>query len=262
MSTPRCTNGITIEALAEMPIADIAARIALPAQDWDGKCYGVALALVEANLVPTGSRAVYGHWRGEISPQSSFAGRRTLGFTGHGWVLTPEDRIIDPTRWAFEAVAPYIYIGADPSTELLEVCSVCEHLDSEHADMWGGRCTGGDMADYDCGPCLFTPTSDPRLRQEADEYDEGGNQLRTQLLTPLPAKTEAPAATPAPTGSVAMLLSQHGHDGSPLTGQQALWLANLPLDHYQGFARDCYEWLIENDLVGLIPIDNKRAILG
>ena len=79
-----------------------------PAAKWEGNCFGVASGAVKSRLVPKGSVAVYGHWTGYVHPKSMFAGRPIIQ---HGWVLQPDGTVCDPTRWVFEHVPPYIYVG-------------------------------------------------------------------------------------------------------------------------------------------------------
>ena len=82
-----------------------------PPEQWKGQCYGVAKKMVDAGLAPGGT-AVYGHYTGPIAPTSLFADRRALGFCQHGWILMVADgSVVDPTRWVFEDVEPYIYRG-------------------------------------------------------------------------------------------------------------------------------------------------------
>lgn len=84
--------------------------IGLPPEQWKGRCFEVASAIVVAGLAPEGARPVYGHYLGEIAPGSFFA-RMDVGFVQHGWILTMDGRVIDPTRWVFEDVAPYVWEG-------------------------------------------------------------------------------------------------------------------------------------------------------
>lgn len=74
---------------------------------WEGNCYAVACAI--APLV--GGRPAYGLWHGEVSSAGYWANRAGQGFQRHGWVALPDGRILDPTRWSFEAVEPYIWLG-------------------------------------------------------------------------------------------------------------------------------------------------------
>ncbi len=83
--------------------------LGIPAKDWEGACYGIACAFVKNKLAD--GVAVYGHWRGPVAEKSIFFNKSSLGFVQHGWVLLPDNSIIDPTRWCFEAVKPYVYKG-------------------------------------------------------------------------------------------------------------------------------------------------------
>lgn len=76
---------------------------------WPGKCYGIASAIAEA----VGGVPMYGHWIGPVAEREDklFAYARQTGFARHGWVELPDRSIVDPTRWVFEDVAPYIYHG-------------------------------------------------------------------------------------------------------------------------------------------------------
>jgi hypothetical protein len=82
---------------------------------WAGQCYGVAQALVNARILPGRARAVYGHYRGTIDPKSMFGSHQGHGFCRHGWILIDDAPgqlrriLLDPTRWVFESVDPYLY---------------------------------------------------------------------------------------------------------------------------------------------------------
>ena len=96
---------------ATFDVDDVAARIGVPVAAWPGNCYGIALGMVEAGLVP-GGVAVYGAFWGPVAPGSRFdhAGRRAYGCVRHGWVRVG-DRVVDPTRYVFEGAAPSVYEG-------------------------------------------------------------------------------------------------------------------------------------------------------
>lgn len=79
------------------------------ASTWEGNCHTVASELLKTNTKELkGGKLLYGMWHGPIHPKSIFAGRP---FTHHGWIRMPDATIVDPTRWAFEYVKPYIYHG-------------------------------------------------------------------------------------------------------------------------------------------------------
>ncbi len=91
-----------------LSIITVERLIETPSKDWIGDCYGVAVKMVDRGVIE--GKAVYGHWLGQIAPNSLFACCRRLGFARHGWVEY-KNKIVDPTRWVFESVKPYIYIG-------------------------------------------------------------------------------------------------------------------------------------------------------
>jgi hypothetical protein len=128
----------------DLDINEIAKIIGVPVQAWAGNCHGVSEALVKSGLLDQwgGERATYtlmrGHWIGPIAPGSHFGYMRSLPFVPHSWIQTrhlafpvlersrrhidepmeqtikvTHDPIIDPTRFAFEAAPPYIYLGGN-----------------------------------------------------------------------------------------------------------------------------------------------------
>lgn len=74
------------------------------AGDWHGRC--TTLAHHAAKLV--GGHEVYGAYHGPVDACGYWKDRL---FQRHGWVLLDDGRILDPTRWSFENVDPYIYVG-------------------------------------------------------------------------------------------------------------------------------------------------------
>lgn len=102
---PRFVSGVDVNHVGEI--------IGLHPKVWAGQCYGIALALVEHNLVDGVAR--YGHWLGPIAPNTLFSNK---GLVQHGWVERPDGFIIDPTRWVFEGTLPYIYEGPNDYYDL------------------------------------------------------------------------------------------------------------------------------------------------
>jgi hypothetical protein len=83
----------------ELTIEDLERVVGAPPQTWHGKC--TALAHAAAELVS---------YHGFVSETGFWKKRR--GFpNSHGWVLLDDGRILDPTRWSFEDVEPYIFLG-------------------------------------------------------------------------------------------------------------------------------------------------------
>lgn len=85
---------------------EIAKQINFPVKQWPGQCYAVACMMLDAGVIK--GRDVYGHYQGYVSSKSMFAGNLIVR---HGWIETPDKKIVDPTRWVFENKEPYIYIG-------------------------------------------------------------------------------------------------------------------------------------------------------
>ncbi len=89
-------------------MTDIAATIDIPLENWPGKCWAIATECVAHDIVK--GTVEYGMFQGEIAATSFFRGRP---LSRHGWVRLPDGQVWDPTRWVFEDVDPYIYIGSD-----------------------------------------------------------------------------------------------------------------------------------------------------
>jgi hypothetical protein len=100
------------EPTTEFPtsVQEIVTAIGIPQSHWSGNCHTVALKIM-ARFPVKGMRYARGHWRGVTG--GPFKGRP---FTGHTWLQLSDGRIVDPTRFVFENVAPYIYIGPKDSS--------------------------------------------------------------------------------------------------------------------------------------------------
>jgi len=85
----------------------IAKRINMPVQEWKGNCYMIASLLIKHGIVKGKLR--YGHYLGPVAKTSMFNYGQT--FQRHGWVEKSASVVVDPTRWVFEDVDPYIYVG-------------------------------------------------------------------------------------------------------------------------------------------------------
>ncbi len=98
------------EAMERLPkLAEVERRLGEPASKWAGRCYEIASKIVDAGLVK--GVAVFGHFTGEINPESYFGDRHHSPFVQHGWVLLDDGRVLDPTRWAFDGREPYLHVG-------------------------------------------------------------------------------------------------------------------------------------------------------
>lgn len=100
----------------KLSVKDTEKILNLPVESWKGKCHWIATRLVEFDAIR--GRAVYGHWIGQISPKSFYKARRHMPFVQHGWIIAEDNTIVDPTRWVFEAIEPYIYYGGDAEDDI------------------------------------------------------------------------------------------------------------------------------------------------
>lgn len=87
-------------------IHDVAALIDQPVRTWPGRCHEIAGAALRYGAVSGHLR--YGHYLGPTAETSIWHDRQLIR---HGWVELDDGRIWDPTRWVFEAAAPYIFCG-------------------------------------------------------------------------------------------------------------------------------------------------------
>jgi hypothetical protein len=87
----------------------VAKKLCWPVEKWPGNCYAVALAMLDKKIVKGEPR--YGHWLGPVEPGTMFYGRGRV--VRHGWIDAGGALVVDPTRWVFQGVAPYIYYAPD-----------------------------------------------------------------------------------------------------------------------------------------------------
>lgn len=223
-------------------VNEVARAIDFPVSKWPGRCFGVASAMVQAGLVY--GDVIYGTWVGDIHPKSLFA-KRVM--THHGWIEVDDgDTIVDPTRWAFEMVDPYVYVGPsgpedgchDFEGDEEGMCQ-CDHADEEHRAYGFFR------------PCLI-----------GDPYDAGSNRTRAAMLSPLPPSVGAEAELFLSGGDLMMAkaLLRRGRD-EPLMMDQVRWLANLPPEMLGSLCQPLYRALDKADLRAFVPIDNWRAMM-
>lgn len=236
----------------KLSIRDIE-KVAGPVKNWPGNCYAIACAIAKAGLVD--GEAVYGHWIGTVHPKSMFYSRSRAGFCRHGWVQLSDGRVLDATRWVFENVAPYIYVG-DPEDFVFVRCEVCGHLDDEHEHGFFRHCSveGCDCCDYEEG--------------ERWPYDEGGNGLRATML-PLPPEPKAPWRGLKIEGEAVLKLEKllgrsltarfDPTEGDIAVGQEELlWIANLPYEMLEPVTTDVYRAVIAAGGKQFIPLDNRN----
>lgn len=199
---------ITVEELEE--------ETGIKARKWAGNCYAIACA---ASDMIGGAEAVYGHWLGPISDKSKFAGREL--FVQHGWVLLKDGRVLDPTRWDFEGVEPYIYVG-----------------DSDYYDEGGNRFRTAMMEpppEFDPDEEVFEATTKV-LPSAAWGFVEKLLKLDDPLVT------------------------GDEYEPGQLTFSQLHWLANVDPRTMQGHAKAIHDMLEHFDQLALMPFDNRNMI--
>ncbi len=98
-----------------LSISQVEKAIGIPAKDWEGNCYGVACLILKHKLVQ--GSPVYGLYLGEINPDGYWESRSGSPAVHHGWIDLKDGGILDPTRWSFEAVNPYLFYSRDASLE-------------------------------------------------------------------------------------------------------------------------------------------------
>ena len=89
-------------------VKELEEAIKIPVEEWRGNCHGISDLLREKFEIEAELR--YGSWLGKVAKGSMFA-KYPNGLIHHGWLELPDKSIIDPTRFEFEQVEPYIYVG-------------------------------------------------------------------------------------------------------------------------------------------------------
>lgn len=204
-----------LQALRGLSMGQIATRIDVPLNDWPGNCFAIASKFVEAFELQ-GAVAVYGHYRGPISPRCALFNGKPL--VHHGWVLLDEKMVLDPTRWVFEAKSPYL--------------AIFEPWDDEHAAVFRN-------VEYDEGGEIFNaqlrgPRPLPDARQRSIEVDQQDHEILgvlTGLLGP-------------------------GSGNTQLTLDELRWVAKTPYSSLgDAAAKVLYPWLAKAGYRALVPID-------
>lgn len=103
-----------------------------------------------------------------------------------------------------------------------------------------------------------------------DHYDAGGNRIKMARLTPPPEynPTENQVTLSMCSSAMELVEELFKMKGSTepreltVTVMQVFWLANLPLQLFEGLAKPIYEAIIEAGHGAFIPIDNKDMIMG
>jgi len=210
----------------ELTIEQVSKAIDWHPDGWEGNCYAVACQILKAGLVK--GRAVYGAWYGGINKSGYWAHRAGTPFVRHGWIELPDGRILDPTRWSFEAVEPYIWIGP------------------------------GDSREYDEGNNTLAERMLPR---NPWPEPDGSKTYRFELLAEIVRDVEHYGAELTDEEIDGL---DYRHIDCDLTGPQVLWLANFPLTLYgnRDHAREVYTQIAEHGFQAYVPMDNWKAVMG
>ncbi len=228
-------------------LAECEEAIGEQAEAWVARCYEISCAIVAAGLVD--GEAVYGHWLGKVAPGSHFADRKKLPFIPHGWILLKDGRVLDPTRWVFENVKPYLYVGQEPDSWDVQPCANCGLLREEHRD--GGPEDQCEMYEEEHWP-----------------YDEGGNHWREAMTQGRPPPLPEGPRSRVPTGITGFAATWVGallgeKDVSMLAVNQLFYLANYSYTAIKRAVgpegvRQIYNaiWDIDETSGAFIPMDN------
>jgi len=88
-----------MELFEKMTVPAIADAIGIALDDWPYKCTWVAVAMRRSGFVQ--GELVNGH--------ATFI--NDGGDGRHSWIELSDERVVDPLRWFYEGVEPYIWVG-------------------------------------------------------------------------------------------------------------------------------------------------------
>jgi hypothetical protein len=206
-----------VRAVVVPTVEAVEQGIGMKAAKWAGRCHEVACKLLKARLAFGVER--YGHYYGPVTPTYS---RYGLPFQRHGWIEAPDGSVIDPTRWVFEGVEPYIYHGP-----------------ADDYDAGGERMTLGMLRPYPRAPGLAEGLSEAQRATL-------GRPVALEL-PPGPARDRLAELTD---GQVA-----------DFNIDQLFWVANVPVSSWRGHARAIYEAIAEAGQKAAIPYDSWRMAM-
>jgi hypothetical protein len=201
-------------------IEAIERAIGMKARRWEHRCHEVSCKMLDRKLVMGVER--YGHYYGPVAREHP---RHGLPFQRHGWIETPTGSVVDPTRWAFEGVEPYIYHGP-----------------GDDYDAGGQRLKASQVGPYPAGP-----------RDESADSEHLTDQQREARRKIVPL---------AVTGAgLDHLMELTGGQIEDFNLDQVFWLANLPLSWWGGHAPAIYREIARVGYRAFIPVDNWRIAM-
>ena len=209
----------------KLTIGQVVAALDWPTVGWEGNCYAVATQIVKARLVE--GRAVYGAWTG-LATSRYWAHKAHHPFIRHGWIVLSDGRILDPTRWSFEGVPPYIWIGR-----------------KDHEEYDEGNNGLAEMV------LARTPWPEP----------DDSKTYRFELLSEIVREVERHGAELTEDEIDGL---DYSHIDCDLTGPQVFWLANFPITLYSSLdhAREVFTQIGEHDFKAYVPMDNWARVMG
>jgi len=204
--------------LENLDMATVARRIDIPLADWPGRCYEIACKLVKLFGWQERAAPVYGLFHGAISPKCTLFS----GMSRHGWLVLKDGRIVDPTRWVFEAREPALTVFVPGSQEYEEALSDYDE--------------GGERLAQLTAMPAFNPNLPPLvIPPEVGEVVQRVVAEATRTFTAPPA-----------------VLS---HD-------QLSWLARTPFNRLGAeTAKALFEWFESRGLSALIPVDTMHRLV-
>ncbi len=203
-----------------IPTVEIVEKVlGMEASRWKDKCHQIACAMLDAGLVTGVER--YGHYYG---PVAAGYGRRALPFQRHGWIEAPDGQVIDPTRWVFEMVDPYIYHGP-----------------GDDYDAGKQRLIASRVGPY---PGLHDPATESKNLTAAQRE---ANRKVIKLAVSGPAKEQ--------------LVELTGGQVSDFSINQVYWLAHLPVSWLGEHAPAIYGAIARAGYKAMIPYDAWRMVM-
>jgi hypothetical protein len=202
-------------------LAAVEKAIGIKAVKWKRRCHEISCKMLDQKLVIGVER--YGHYYGPVSRNYE---RHGLPFQPHGWIETPRGLVVDPTRWVFRMVAPYIFYG--PSLDY---------------DAGGQRQHFEQNGPYPAGP--HDPAMDsPHLLPEQRE-------LRAKLIQLI-----------MPKAAMKRMAMQTGGQTRDFSFSQVFWLAHAPLPWWGEHAQAIYQAIADAGFKATIPFDNWRMAMN
>lgn len=215
------SNEADLELETVPTVVEVEKALGIKALKWKSRCHEIACKMLNAKLVVGVER--YGHYYGPVSRNY---GRYGLPFQPHGWIETPRGLVIDPTRWVFRMVSPYIFYG--PALDY---------------DAGGQRMHFENNGLYPAGP------HDPLM--DSPNLSPAQRELRTRVIQLI-----------MPKAAMKRLMAQTGGQNKDFSFDQVFWLAHAPLLWWGEHARAIYQAIADAGFRAMIPFDNWQMAMN